>query len=76
MLAGAMIGDEEQRYLLATNAGYGFVARLADLVSRNKAGKAILRVPPEGKAVVPSPIPKDTECLIAAVSSIRMHGAS
>jgi topoisomerase-4 subunit A len=67
---GAMIGDGEQKYLLASDAGYGFVARLGDLVSRNKAGKAILRVPQGGKSVVPAPVPTDTECLIAAVSSI------
>jgi topoisomerase-4 subunit A len=67
---GAMIGDPEQKYLLASDAGYGFIAKLEDLVTRNKAGKAILRVPSGGKAVVPAPVPKDTECLIAAVSSI------
>ena len=67
---GAMIGDNEQKYLLASDAGYGFIATLSDLVSRNKAGKAILRVPAGGKAVVPAPVPKDRECLIAAVSSI------
>jgi len=67
---GAMIGDNEQKYLLASDAGYGFVAKLTDLVSRNKAGKAILRVPAGGKAVVPAPVPRDKECLIAAVSSI------
>ncbi|NNC77174.1 MAG: DNA topoisomerase IV subunit A [Woeseiaceae bacterium] len=67
---GAMIGDENQRFLMASDAGYGFIAKLGDLVSRNKAGKAILRVPPGGKAVVPAPVPRDAECLIAAVSSI------
>ncbi|MDH5455115.1 MAG: DNA topoisomerase IV subunit A [Gammaproteobacteria bacterium] len=67
---GAMIGDEEQKYLLASDAGYGFIATLTDLVSRNKAGKAVLRVPTGGKVVVPAPVPKDRECLIAAVSSI------
>ncbi len=67
---GAMIGDEEQKYLLASDAGYGFIATLTDLVSRNKAGKAVLRVPTGGKVVVPAPVPKDKECLIAAVSSI------
>lgn len=67
---GAMIGEADDRYLLASDAGYGFVATLGDLVSRNKAGKAILRVPPGGKAVVPSMVPRDAECLIAAVSSI------
>ncbi len=67
---GAMIGDNDQKYLLASDAGYGFIATLEDLVTRNKAGKAILRVPPGGKAVVPAPVPPDSECLIAAVSSI------
>jgi topoisomerase-4 subunit A len=67
---GAMIGDNERKYLLASDAGYGFVAKLTDLVSRNKAGKAILRVPAGGKAVVPAPVPQGKECLIAAVSSI------
>jgi topoisomerase-4 subunit A len=67
---GAMIGDNEKRYLLASDAGYGFITKLGDLVTRNKAGKAILRVPSGGKAVVPAPVPADVECLIAAVSSI------
>jgi topoisomerase-4 subunit A len=67
---GAMIGDADQKYLLASDAGYGFVATLGDLVSRNRAGKAILRVAAGGRAVVPAMVPKDSECLIAAVSSI------
>ena len=67
---GAMIGDAGQKYLLASDAGYGFITTLGDLVSRNKAGKSVLRVPSGGRVVVPSAIPPDTECLIAAVSSI------
>ncbi|HKJ19797.1 MAG TPA: DNA topoisomerase IV subunit A, partial [Woeseiaceae bacterium] len=67
---GAMIGESDKKYLLASDAGYGFIASLGDLVSRNKAGKAILRVPAGGKAVVPAPVPRGKECLIAAVSSI------
>ena len=67
---GAMIGPTEQKYLLASDAGYGFVATLGDLVSRNKAGKAVLRVPTGGKAVVPAAVPQGAECLIAAVSNI------
>ena len=67
---GAMIGAEGQKYLLASDAGYGFIATLDDLVSRNKAGKAILRVASGGKVVVPAPVPMDKECLIAAVNSL------
>jgi topoisomerase IV subunit A len=67
---GTMIGDPDSKYLLASDAGYGFIAMLSDLISRNKAGKSILRVPPGGRAVVPAPVPADCECLIAAVTSI------
>ena len=67
---GAMIGGSDDRYVLASDSGYGFVAKLGDLVSRNKAGKAVLRVPAGGRAVVPGAIPAGRECLVAAVSSI------
>ena len=67
---GTMIGEPEDRWLFASSAGYGFVAKLEDLVSRNKAGKAVLRVPAGGRAVVPAKIPDGKECLVAAVSSI------
>jgi len=67
---GPMIGEPEHQFLLASDAGYGFIATLEELVSRNKAGKSVLRVPAGGKVLVPSPVPRDAECLIAAVSSI------
>ena len=54
---GTLIGEPADRWLLASDAGYGFVAKLEDLVTRNKAGKAVLRVPAGGRAVVPAAIP-------------------
>ncbi len=41
---GLMMGDANTEYVLCTDAGYGFVARLGELHTRNKAGKAALRV--------------------------------
>jgi len=70
IFCGAMIGEPTDKWLLASNAGYGFIATLGDLASRNKAGKAVLRVPAGGKAVVSMPVPREGECLIAAVSSL------
>lgn len=67
---GTMIGESDEKCLLASDAGYGFIATLGDLVTRNKAGKAVLRVPQGGRAVVPAHVPRNSECLIAAVSSI------
>jgi len=41
---GLIAGQDEDLFLLSTDAGYGFVAKYADLVTRNKAGKTVLTV--------------------------------
>ncbi len=51
--AGVMMGDPEDRYLLASDAGYGFIATLGDLIVNKKAGKAVLKVPKGAKALPP-----------------------
>jgi topoisomerase-4 subunit A len=51
---GAMIGDPGAHWLVASDAGYGFFVQLDQLYSRNRAGKAFLRVPSGGNAVVPA----------------------
>ncbi len=70
VFCGTMIGEADSKWLLASDAGYGFIAALGDLGSRNKAGKSVLRVPAGGRAVIPAAVPAGAECLIAAVSSI------
>jgi topoisomerase-4 subunit A len=49
---GVMLGDPGQLYLLASDAGYGFVVRQEDMITRNKAGKSVLSVP-KGAGVLP-----------------------
>jgi topoisomerase-4 subunit A len=48
-----MIGGEDDLYLLSTSAGYGFLVKLGDLHSRNRAGKAILNVSPGARVLTP-----------------------
>ncbi|MED5534330.1 MAG: DNA topoisomerase IV subunit A [Pseudomonadota bacterium] len=63
-----LIGTNDNRWVLASSAGYGFIVSLEDLHSRNKAGKTALTVP-RGFTVVPAArICEDNEYL-AAVSS-------
>ena len=50
---GLVIGDPENLYLVASDAGYGFVTKLDNLVSKNRAGKAVLSLPKGGKVVSP-----------------------
>ncbi len=63
-----LIGQPEDRWVVASTAGYGFIVKLEELYTRNKAGKAALRVP-KGATVVPAaPVPADG-AVIAAVST-------
>jgi topoisomerase IV subunit A len=41
---GVMMGEAEDLWLLTTDDGYGFVARLQDLITDRKAGKAVITV--------------------------------
>ncbi len=66
---GVMMGDEDQLYLLASDAGYGFVARLGDLQSKNKAGKAVLSLPKGGRVLQPSIVADYEDCYVAAISN-------
>ncbi|EED32173.1 DNA topoisomerase IV, A subunit [gamma proteobacterium NOR5-3] len=65
---GLMMGDNEQRCLLASDAGYGFVTTLAELQTKNRAGKAALSLPAGAKVVSPVPINEGAQW-VAAVSN-------
>ncbi|MFI4878243.1 MAG: DNA topoisomerase IV subunit A [Steroidobacterales bacterium] len=66
--AGVMIGEPEELWLLATDAGYGFTARLRDLVTDRRAGKTVLSVPANAHVLAPAPVPS-ADSLVAVVSS-------
>ncbi len=67
--AGVMIGDPDDRWLLATDAGYGFIARLGDLHSRNRAGKAAIKVAAGNKVLVPVPVVGGDKAWVVAATS-------
>ena len=66
---GTMLGESDSFWFLATDAGYGFVARLGDLYVKAKAGKAVLNVPPSALILPPVPVSDHKQDLVAAVSS-------
>ena len=66
---GLVIGEAHQEVLLASDAGYGFVTRISELISKNRNGKSALRLP-EGARVLPALTVEDYEQqLIASVSN-------
>jgi topoisomerase IV subunit A len=66
--AGVMIGEPEDLWLLASDAGYGFTARLKELVTDRRAGKTVLNVPENAQVLVPAPVPSP-DSLVAVISS-------
>ncbi len=51
-----LCGLPDTQYLISSDAGYGYVVKLGDLYSKNKAGKAILRLPKGAEVMQPSPV--------------------
>ncbi|MDN7127574.1 DNA topoisomerase IV subunit A [Pseudidiomarina sp. 1APR75-33.1] len=78
MVAGEIVeqvlmAKDEQRYLLASDAGYGFVCKFADLVSRNKNGKAVLNLPAGAKILPPNPVTEvETDQVVVVSNEGRM----
>ncbi|HQQ64180.1 MAG TPA: DNA topoisomerase IV subunit A [Pseudomonadales bacterium] len=68
-----LMGNDDDRVLLATDAGYGFVAKLSDLVSKNRSGKTLLSVP-EKSSVLPPCLVRDikTDLLVAISNEGRL----
>jgi topoisomerase-4 subunit A len=66
---GVLIGEPEDRCVLASSAGYGFIVKLADLHSRNRAGKAALNVPEGAVTIAPAMLASGDGVLLAALNS-------
>ncbi|MCC6562421.1 MAG: DNA topoisomerase IV subunit A [Xanthomonadales bacterium] len=63
------IADVEQKLVIATNLGYGFVTRYDALASRNKAGKALVSLPEGARVAAVSVCNDSARDRIVAVTS-------
>ncbi len=68
LFTDVVMGADEQKVLLGTDAGYGFVGKIGDLYTKNKAGKAVVSIPKGGRILSPKMV-SDTNGLVAAVSN-------
>ncbi len=64
-----LMGQPDQRFLLTSDAGYGFVARLEDLQAKNRSGKAVLSLPKGAQVLAPAQVFEREADLVAAVGS-------
>ena len=62
-------GGNDDRLVIASSHGYGFVTRFENLTSRNKAGKALLSLSEGGHVLQPAPVASVEADRIVAVTS-------
>jgi topoisomerase-4 subunit A len=65
---GVIMGEPEDLWLLASDAGYGFTVRLKELITDRRAGKTVLNVPEKSLALPPAFV-ASPDSLVCAVNS-------
>src|SRR5690625_402273 len=53
-----LMGGGEQAWVVASDAGYGFVTTFAGLQARSRTGKAVLTLPEGARVLEPVPVPE------------------
>jgi len=66
---GLVMGGPEKKLLMMSDAGYGFVTKLADLQSKNRAGKAAISLPKGAEVMMPIEISDASSQYLVAVSN-------
>jgi topoisomerase-4 subunit A len=66
---GMMMGRDTDRYLVASDAGYGFILKLADAYSKNKNGKALITLPEGSRVLQPKTVRDDVDEQVVVVSN-------
>lgn len=68
-ITGMVGGEPEQLCMLMNDTGYGFVAKLEDMMTRNKAGKTLMRVPEGAAALAPVMLSDANKSLLVATTN-------
>ncbi len=68
-VVGVIMGQADDLVLLSSDAGYGLVIRLEEMISRNKAGKRILSVPKGALAMPPVVVRSYEDDWVVAVTT-------
>ncbi|EFX91918.1 DNA topoisomerase IV subunit A [Actinobacillus ureae] len=65
-----LMANSDTKVLMASDSGYGFICSFEDLVSRNKAGKAVISLTENAKVLPPQLIDNEAELSLVAMSSV------
>ena len=64
-----LLPEDDALYVVASDAGYGFVVKGEDLQAKNKAGKGLLSLPNGAKVISPRPVANREQDWLAAVTT-------
>ncbi|MBD7978650.1 DNA topoisomerase IV subunit A [Serpens gallinarum] len=64
-----LMPEDDALYVIASDAGYGFVVKGEDLQAKNKAGKALLTLPAGAQVIAPQPLASRENDWLAAVTT-------
>jgi topoisomerase-4 subunit A len=64
-----LMGRDDDLFLLASSGGYGFVVRFEDLLSRNKAGKAVVSLSAGASLLTPATVTDAASDRLVAVTA-------
>jgi len=67
-----LCGDPDDRVLLASDMGYGFITQLGQLHGRQKAGKAVLNLSPGSRMLAPVTLSPGAAQVAVATSAGRL----
>lgn len=67
-----LMANDEQKFVIASDAGYGFICQYSDFVTKTKNGKQILSLPENAKVMAPLSIEDENHLLLAITSAGRM----
>ncbi|MFK0313314.1 DNA topoisomerase IV subunit A [Pseudomonas sp. NPDC090233] len=64
-----LLPEDDALYVVASDAGYGFVVKGEDLQAKNKAGKGLLSLPNGARVISPRPVANREQDWLAAVTT-------
>ncbi|MGL6261629.1 DNA topoisomerase IV subunit A [Vibrio sp. WXL103] len=68
-----VMGDDEALWLMGSDAGYGFVCKGSDMLSKNRSGKALVTLPQNAQVMTPLAIDNiDSDEILAITNQGRM----
>ncbi|MBI6548842.1 DNA topoisomerase IV subunit A [Xenorhabdus lircayensis] len=63
-----LMAKEEQKFLMSSDAGYGFICTFSDLIAKNRAGKALITLPENAKVMLPLEINNEQDDMLLAIT--------